>query len=52
MGNSLSNLHGDTMSIVCKLVTDNEGRFAALVPVDFVGPEEGRAEVAASPDPR
>ena len=32
------------MSIVCKLVVDNEGQFAGLAPVDFVGPVEGRAQ--------
>ncbi len=32
------------MSIVCKLVVDNEGQFAGLAPVDFVDPAEGRAE--------
>ena len=32
------------MSIVCKLVVDNEGQFAGLAPVDFVDPAEGRAK--------
>ena len=30
------------MSIACKLVVDNEGQFAGLVPVEFVGAAEGR----------
>ncbi len=32
------------MRIVCKLVVDNEGQFAGLAPVEFVGAAEGRAE--------
>ena len=44
MGSSLSaSLESTTLSIVCKLVADNEGDFAGLAPVDFVSPAEGRA---------
>lgn len=32
------------MSITCKLVVDNEGQFAGLAPIEFVGAAEGRAE--------
>ena len=40
MGSSTSS----TMSIVCKLVVDNEGQFAGLAPVEFIGATEGRAQ--------
>ena len=42
MGNSASGL-ANTMDIVCKLVVDNDGQFAGLAPIDFLGPAEGRA---------
>ena len=37
-------VHGlhDLMSVECKLVEDNDGHFAGLVPVDFLGPADGR----------
>ena len=51
MGNSLSSSHEahdraerSEMSIICKLVVDNEGQFAGLAPVHFVDPAKGRAE--------
>ena len=51
MGNSLSSSEAaharaerSEMSIICKLVVDNEGQFAGLAPVHFVDPAKGRAE--------
>ena len=51
MGNSLSYSQEDheraergEMSIICKLVVDNDGKFAGLAPVHFVEPAKGRAE--------
>ena len=44
MGSYLSSMEGNTMSIVCKLVVDNNGKFAGLAPVEFISPAEGRAE--------
>ena len=46
MGSSLSSSvqkNANTVDIVCRLVVDNEGQFAGLAPVDFVGAEAGRA---------
>ena len=46
MGNSLSTIgqQDSTMTIICKLVTDNDGKFAGLAPVQFIDPAEDRAE--------
>ena len=44
MGSSFSaSMENTTMSIVCKLVVDNEGNFAGLAPIEFVSPTVGRA---------
>ena len=42
MGDILSSAEGDTTTIECELVTDNNGKFAGLAPVDFGNPAEGR----------
>ena len=47
MGAALSTIEQKactTCDIACKLVVDNEGTFAGLAPVDFVGAAEGRAD--------
>ena len=46
MGSAVSLLgqQDSTLSIVCKLVVDDEGQFAGLAPVEFIGAAEGRAQ--------
>jgi hypothetical protein len=46
MGGNLSSIrHQDSsVSVLCKLVVDNDGQFAGLAPVAFLDPAEGRRE--------
>jgi len=44
MGDTLSSVSGEQSRVLCKLVTDNDGQFAALAPKAFECPQASRTE--------